>query len=497
YSITNSMIHPRVRVPPLLHPLSRLFSSLLCLLPCSSSFCTMARWRLSRKAVVFIVTFVSYALYHSARKAMSGVKSTMTADWMRNDTHQPFFTNEADAKGFLGTLDALFMGAYACALFFWGWLGDRLNPKYVIAAGMVGSAITLTLFGAIPVWFSLYSIPYYVITYILFGLVQACGWPSEVAIMANWFGAGNRGFVMGVWAACQPVGNILGSILTGIVLPYGYEDTFLLNSVLIAVGAIVVMTAIDSKPAHRSEDEEERGESHSSHVDEGEPISMLKALLLPGVLMYCLCNACLKLVNYAFFFWLPLYLTEAYHWDESRADQLAIWYDIGGIIGSVVGGYISDRMGCRSPLIVAMVGCSLGTLFLYANVGPHLVLNALVMTAVGVTVSGPYNLVVGSVSIDLGSQPCLAGNSQAMCTVSGLIDGSGSVGSALGQLLIPVVQLAFGWRAVFYLFIILNGLACLCILNRAVLDIRAMRRRFRPESAPLLVGGNAEDSHED
>lgn len=39
-----------------------------------------------------------------------------------------------------------------------------------------------------------------------------------------------------------------------------------------------------------------------------------------------------------------------------------------------------------------------------------MVMNALVMTAVGVTVSGPYNLVVGSVSIDLGSQPCLAGN---------------------------------------------------------------------------------------
>ncbi|GMS79923.1 hypothetical protein PENTCL1PPCAC_2098, partial [Pristionchus entomophagus] len=489
-----------LQISSLLHPLSRLLSSLLCLLPCSSSFCTMTRWRISQKIVVFIVTFVSYALYHSARKAMSGVKSTMTADWMRNDTHEPFFTNEADAKSFLGTLDAAFMAAYAAALFFWGWLGDRLNPKYVIAAGMVGSAITLTLFGALPVWFHMYSIPYYVITYILFGLVQACGWPSEVAIMANWFGAGNRGFIMGLWAACQPVGNIFGSILTGIVLPFGYEDTFVLNSLLIAIGAIVVMTAIDSKPRREErdqrEDEEERGVSHSE-MEEGEPISMWKALLLPGVLMYCLCNACLKMVNYAFFFWLPMYLTEAYKWDESRADQLAIWYDIGGIIGSVAGGYISDRMGCRSPLIVAMVGCSLGTLFIYSNVGPHLFLNALVMTAVGVTVSGPYNLVVGSVSIDLGSQPCLAGNSQAMCTVSGLIDGSGSVGSALGQLLIPVVQLKFGWQAVFYLFIILNGLACLCILNRAILDIKAMRRRFRPESTPLLVGGDSEDSHED
>ncbi|GMS80893.1 hypothetical protein PENTCL1PPCAC_3068 [Pristionchus entomophagus] len=273
----------------------------------------MARCRISQKIVVFIVTFVSYALYHSARKTMSGVKSTMVADWMRNDTHEPFFTNEVDAKSFLGTLDAVFMAAYVTALFFWGWLGDRLNPKYVIAAGLVGSAITLTLFGALPVWCHMHSIPYYLITYILFGLVQACGMPNEVAIMANWFGAGNRGFVMSLWAACQPVGNIFGSILTGAVLPLGYEDTFILNSLLIAIGAIVVMAAIDSKPRREErdeiEDEEERPVRHSD-IEEGDPINMWRALLLPGVFMYCMCNACLKMVNYAFFFWLPMYLTE-------------------------------------------------------------------------------------------------------------------------------------------------------------------------------------------
>ena len=66
--------------------------------------------------------------------------------------------------------------------------------------------------------------------------------------------------------------------------------------------------------------------------------------------------------------------------------------------------------------------------------------NSLVMTTVGVTVSGPYNLIVGSISIDLGSQPALAGNSQAMSTVSGILDGTGSAGSALGQIIIPIVQ---------------------------------------------------------
>lgn len=50
---------------------------------------------------------------------------------------------------------------------------------------------------------------------------------------------------------------------------------------------------------------------------------------------YSLSYACLKLVNYSFFFWLPFYLSSAYGWEETKADQISIWYDIGGIIGKV------------------------------------------------------------------------------------------------------------------------------------------------------------------
>ncbi|KAK6021677.1 hypothetical protein OSTOST_12645, partial [Ostertagia ostertagi] len=165
------------------------------------------------------------------------------------------------------------------------------------------------------------------------------------------------------------------------------------------------------------------GNLFRSHAAEGEPISIINAILLPGVLAYCLCNACLKLVNYAFFFWLPLYLTEAYHWEETK-----------------------DKMGCRAPLIVAMLICSIGSLFVYARIGANVIWNAFFMTVVGVTISGPYNLIVGTISIDLGSQPILASNAQAMSTVSGLLDGTGSAGSAVGQLFVPIMQASFGWQ---------------------------------------------------
>lgn len=50
-------------------------------------------------------------------------------------------------------------------------------------------------------------------------------------------------------------------------------------------------------------------------------------------LQYSLAYACLKLVNYSFFFWLPFYLSSNYGWKEAEADRLSVWYDVGGIIG--------------------------------------------------------------------------------------------------------------------------------------------------------------------
>lgn len=51
------------------------------------------------------------------------------------------------------------------------------------------------------------------------------------------------------------------------------------------------------------------------------------------IFQYALAYACLKLVNYSFFFWLPYYLHNKYGWKETVADDISIWYDVGGIIG--------------------------------------------------------------------------------------------------------------------------------------------------------------------
>ncbi|KJH49137.1 hypothetical protein DICVIV_04767 [Dictyocaulus viviparus] len=139
----------------------------------------------NKKAVVFVITYISYGLYHVARKNLSGVKESIMDTWEDNTTHVPLFISHVDAEEFLGFLDATFMLAYTIGLFFWGWLGDRANPKHVIVIGMIGSAIMLISFGCLPKWLHFLNIAYYMIIYFLFGFMQGCGWPSEVAIMIS------------------------------------------------------------------------------------------------------------------------------------------------------------------------------------------------------------------------------------------------------------------------------------------------------------------------
>ena len=60
------------------------------------------------------------------------------------DNHE-LFDSESAAKQFLGYLDAIFMFSYAFGLYASGWIGDRIEARYVLTFGMLGSGVTVQL----------------------------------------------------------------------------------------------------------------------------------------------------------------------------------------------------------------------------------------------------------------------------------------------------------------------------------------------------------------
>lgn len=95
------------------------------------------------------------------------------------------------------------------------------------------------------------------------------------------------------------------------------------------------------------------------------------------------------------------------------------------------------------------------------------VINGVLMGIVGFFVSGSANLISAAVSADLGRQDAVRNSAEALSTVSGIVDGTGSAGAAIGQMLIPLFQEWFGWNSIFYMFM-------------------AMVRIWYPESGTIL-----------
>lgn len=82
-------------------------------------------------------------------------------------------------------------------------------------------------------------------------------------------------------------------------------------------------------------------------------------------------------------------------------------------------------------------------------------MNAFLMTIVGFFIGGAANIISAAITADLGKQGPIQGNAEGLATVTGIVDGTGSVGAAVGQLLVPAIQNAFNWFYVFYFFIVL------------------------------------------
>ena len=77
------------------------------------------------------------------------------------------------------------------------------------------------------------------------------------------------------------------------------------------------------------------------------------------------------------------------------------------------------------------------------------------MTIVGYFIGGASNMISAAITADLGRQGPIQGNQEALSTVTGIVDGTGSIGAAIGQILVPIIQEGLGWLSVFYFFIIL------------------------------------------
>ena len=477
---------------------------------------------------VLALTFLSYTMYHATRKPPSIVKSVLNPDSTQRelgrDGWEPF--SGPDGNSLLGSIDVSFLAAYSIGMFFSGHIGDSMDLRKFLTIGMVGSGLFVCMFG-MAYFLDIHSMYYFVAVQIMAGVFQSTGWPSVVSVVGNWFGKSKRGLIMGIWNAHTSVGNILGSLIAARCLrDSNWGMSFIIPGILMAVSGLVInlFLVVDPEDAghasphgtssHQevgdiSEDriavtsaagggesmssmassDDERastpglgGSSRSGFVErhQSEAVGFRAALRIPGVVTFSLCLFFTKLVAYTFLYWLPFYIERTEIGGEylsaAKAGELSTLFDIGGVVGGILAGYLSDKYNARSMVSAGFVYASIPVLYLYREYGSlSMNVNIGFMMLAGVLVNGPYALITTAVSADLGTHESLKGNAKALATVTAIIDGTGSIGAAIGPMLTGYISSRTNdWNNVFYMLYTADLVAGLLLTRLVLKEIRTM-----------------------
>jgi len=157
---------------------------------------------------------------------------------------------------------------------------------------------------------------------------------------------------------------------------------------------------------------------------------------------------------------------------DAMAGSLSTIFDVGGVLGGVLAGHISDRLNARAITAASFMYCAIPALFLYRTYGSMSIMwNISLMFITGMFVNGPYALITTAVSADLGTHSSLNGNSRALATVTAIIDGTGSVGAAIGPLLTGYIS-SKSWSAVFTMLMAAALLAGLLLTKLVCAELK-------------------------
>jgi len=370
------------------------------------------RWK------ILTTTYIAYIGYYMTRKIFTICKTRIAEDfgWELGDT---------------AYIWASFLIAYAIGQFLNSFIGRKWGPRVILLGGLGISIVCNTIFG-----FS-NSFENFILFMFINGLAQASGWPGCIGGISRWLRNYERGTIMGVWTTNHIIANIIYKSVGGFLLAsMGWRWSFFGMTLLtLFVWALILIWQKD-----RPEDvglppiidkEEDYGQaikaSQEDHISVSE---YLRVAFNPLIFIMGVAYFSVKFLRYALDSWLPSFLN-IQGLPVDQASYYSMIFDITGVVGTIVAGYVLDRWFRGNWAGVCFV-CSIGTILgyiavMYAGVNPILI--AFCFGIVGFMLYGPDSLLTGAAAV------AVAGEANAVA-ITGVINGIGSIGPVVQELVI-------------------------------------------------------------
>ena len=270
----------------------------------------------------------------------------------------------------IGLLGSAFLLVYALAAIPFGYWADRGMRRTVIGAGVLVWSVATLFTGFSRNFAHLFT------TRAVLGIGEAGYYPAGTSLLSDYFPKEQRGRVMSIWGVGSTIGIAVGFAGGGYIAEkFGWRDAFFFAAVPGIICALLAFGMREPKRGsaeHRGPQLEKTTDASLRNFLNLMRIRTLRATILSQTLLYFV------LASNAF--WLPILLNRRFGMSVSKAGLLAgVVIVLGGLIGTLGGGWLSDRLGKDEPkayIQVGIAGFLVGAVFIVIalvaplNVGP-------------------------------------------------------------------------------------------------------------------------------
>ena len=342
---------------------------------------------------------VAYSLYYVCRMSLSVVK-------------QPLIDEGFLTAGQLGLIGSALLFVYAVGKFLNGFIADYCNIRRFMFTGLAASAVINLLMGILGIVNGYTAIPLSVI-FILFavlwglnGWMQSMGSPPGVISLSRWFPQSRRGTFYSIFSASPYLGEFISFILTGLIVgAFGWQWGFVVAAAAGGAGALLILLTVSDTPESQGLPSIQQLSGESVKPVDKMPTRELQKMIFrhPGIWVIALSSAFIYITKYAIAGWGVLFLQKERAFSLEQATQIIAFSAVFGVLGTVLAGWLSDRVfrsdRIRPAILSGAVSFVALALFLYAGGG--YVMNILYVSVFSLSIGVLYCIVAGLMAVDI------------------------------------------------------------------------------------------------
>ncbi|KAM7138137.1 glucose-6-phosphate exchanger SLC37A4 isoform 1-T4 [Macrochelys suwanniensis] len=284
------------------------------------------------RTVIFTAMFVGYTLYYFNRKTFSFVMPSIMEEI------------EMD-KDDLGLITSSQSAAYAISKFISGVLSDQMSARWLFSSGLV-------LVGVVNVVFSWSStVTVFSGLWFLNGLAQGLGWPPCGKVLRKWFEPSQFGTWWAILSTSMNLAGGLGPIVAALMaLSYDWRTTLSISGFICMGASFVCLVLIKNEPSDVGLPNIEPGTMKGKKGSSRDDSTLAELLLSPYLWVLSTGYLVVFGVKTCCTDWGQLFLIQERGQSALVGSSYMSALEIGGLVGSIAAGYLSDRAVARVGL---------------------------------------------------------------------------------------------------------------------------------------------------